>query len=163
MWKMRTDFLGLLAGVLACGAASTFAVAQQQPKPFPWEKDANKFLGRGVPKIENPIDRRIREGLKSIGLPEQPQLDITKDAPPLSAPPGLSETVLPKLDSNRDGFVSRQEYLLGRQRSVTAGARGIQNHVRRNDRLISRFGAADANGDGRLSGAEIDAMQGRRF
>ena len=163
MWKMRTDFLGFLAGVVACGAVSTFAVAQQQPKPFPWEKDANKFLGRGVPKIENPIDKRIKEGLKSIGLAEQPQLDITKDAPPLPAPPGLSATVVPELDSNRDGFVSRQEYLLGRQRSVTAGARGTKNHVRRNDRLISRSGTADVNRDGRLSGTEIDAMQGRRF
>jgi hypothetical protein len=53
--------------------------------------------------------------------------------------------------------------LLGRQRSVTAGARGTNNHVRRNDRLISRFGTADVNRDGRLSGTEIDAMQGRRF
>jgi len=30
---MRTDFLGFLAGAVACGAVSTFAVAQQQLKP----------------------------------------------------------------------------------------------------------------------------------
>lgn len=163
MWNMRTEFASLIIGALAFGASSTLAVAQQQPKPFPWEKNADKFFGRTLPKIENPIDKRIKKGLKSIGLPTQPKLDITRDAKPLPAPPGLSETVIPRLDQNRDGVVSRQEYMLKRQRSATAGSQGTANKVRRLQRLNSRFRSADSNRDGKLSGPEIDAMKGRRF
>jgi hypothetical protein len=163
MWNMRIDFAAALIGVLVAGAVSSVVVAQQQPKPFPWENNANKFLNRGVPKIENPIDKRINQGLKSLGLPTQPQLDTTKNAKPLPEPPGLSEAVIPRLDSNRDGVVSRDEYFTGRRRPATTGTEGTNQHVRRMQRLNSRFRAADRNRDGRLSGTEIDAMKGRRF
>ena len=101
--------------------------------------------------------------MKSLGLPTQPQLDITKNAEPLPEAPGLSEAVIPRLDTNRDGVVSRHEYFTGRQRPATAGAEGTNQHVRRIQRLNSRFRAADRNRDGRLVGPEIDAMKGRRF
>jgi hypothetical protein len=97
MWNMRTKVAFLILSAVAFGASATLAVArQQQPKPFLWEKEANKFFGRTIPKIENPIDKRINQRLKSISLPE---------------PPALSETLIPKLDQNRDGVVSRQEYM----------------------------------------------------
>ncbi len=163
MWNMRTDFAFLVIGAVAFGATATFAVAQQQPKPFPWEKGADRFFGRTIPKVENPIDKRINEGLKSIGLPNQPELDVTRDANPLPEPPGLSETVIPKLDQNHDGAISRQEYMLKRQRPTTAGSQGTAIQVRRFERLNSRFRSADRNRDGKLSGPEIDAMKGRRF
>lgn len=163
MWNMRTDWVSLMIGAVAFGASATFAVAQQQPQPFPWERDADKFFSRTIPKVENPIDKRINEGLRSIGLPNQPKLDITRDAQPLAPPPGLSETVIPKLDTNHDGVISRQEYLLSRQRTPTAGRQGTASQVRRYERLDSRFRAADRNRDGKLSGPEIDAMKGRRF
>ena len=163
MWNMRTEIASLIVGAVAFGASATLAVAQQQPKPFPWERDADKFFSRTIPKVENPIDKRIEQGLKSIGLPNQPKLDITRDAAPPAEPPGLSETIIPKLDANHDGVVSRQEYMLSRQRSPTAGSQGTARQVRRLERLNSRFRAADNNRDGRLSGPEIDAMKGRRF
>jgi hypothetical protein len=47
---MRIDFAAVLIGVLVAGAPLSFVVAQQQPKPFPWERNANKFLNRGIPK-----------------------------------------------------------------------------------------------------------------
>lgn len=163
MRNMRIELAAGLVCVLVAGGVPSIAFAQQQPKPFPWENDANRFLNRGVPKVENPIDKRINEGLRSLGLPTQPQLDITKDAQPLPEPPGLSESVLPRLDTNRDGTVSQQEYLFGRQRPSVAGQQGTLNHVRRSQRLNSRFREADKNRDGRLSAPEIDAMKGRRF
>ena len=163
MWNMRIDLMSLLAGAVILGASATLAVAQQQPAPFPWEKKTDRFFNRTIPKIENPIDKRINDGLKSIGLPGQPTLDITKDAEPPAELPGLSQTVLPKLDENRDGSVSRQEYMLKRPRPAVAGSRGTSSQMRRLKRLDSRFRAADRNRDGKLSGPEIDAMKGRRF
>ena len=44
-------------------------------------------------------------------MPTQPQLDITKNAEPLPEPPGLSEAVIPRLDTNRDLAVQRDEFL----------------------------------------------------
>ena len=163
MWNMRTDFTSLLTGVFILGASATFAVAQQQPKPFPWEKNEDRFFSRTVPKVVNPIDKRIDDGLKSMGLPGQPTLDTTQDAEPLPEPPGLSQTILPRMDANHDGAVSRQEYMQTRQRPGVAGSQGTASQVRRFERLDSRFRAADRNGDGKLSGPEIDAMKGRRF
>ncbi len=163
MWNMRTEFAAVLIGALVAGASPSLVLAQQQPTPFPWEQKTDRFLNRGVPKVENPIDRRINEGLRSLGMPTQPKLDITQDAAPLPEPPGLSQTVLPRLDANRDGQVSQQEYRFGRDRPGVAGERGTLNHLRRTQRLNSRFRAADRNRDGRLSAPEIDAMKGRRF
>lgn len=150
-------------GAVFAAATPFLAVAQQQPKPFPWERDADKFFSRNIPKVENPIDKRIQEGLRSLGLPAQPKLDTSGESAPLPEPPGLSQTVIPRLDTNRDGTVSRQEYLLGRQRPGTAGSQGTMRNVHRAQRLNSRFRAADRNRDGRLTGPEIDAMKGRRF
>ena len=101
-----TDLTAALA-VAVLLAASGPAVAQPQPTPFPWEKNTNKFFRQGLPKIENPIDKRINEGLKRLGLSPQPKLDITGDVVPQEEPPGLSSTLMPTLDQNRNGFVSR--------------------------------------------------------
>lgn len=163
MWNMLTKLGRNLIGAFVVSAVPSLALAQQQPKPFPWERDTDRFFNGGLPKVENPIDRRIKEGLKSLGLPNQPQLDITGETAPLPEPPGLSQSVIPRLDTNRDGEVSQQEYLLGRQRPGTAGRQGTARQVYRAQRLNSRFRAADRNRDGRLTGDEIDAMQGRRF
>lgn len=147
----------------ACFVGAATANAQQQPVPFPWEKDANKFFNQGLPKVDNPIDRRIREGLRKLGLPDQPEPDTGRQTEPEAEPPGLSQTVLPRLDRDGDGSVSRSEYMGSRQRPAVAGQRGIQMHLQRQERLDSRFRAADRNRDGRLTGEEIDEMEGRRF
>ena len=157
-----TDLTAALA-VAVLLAASGPAVAQQQPTLFPWEKNTNKFFRQGLPKIENPIDKRINEGLKRLGLSPQPKLDITGDVVPQEEPPGLSSTLMPTLDQNRNEFVSRDEYMRSRRGLLDAGRRGAEFYIRRGQRFDSRFRAADRNLDGRLSPSEINRMQGRRF
>ena len=149
--------------VLAVLAQASTSNAQQQPTPFPWERDAKKFYNQGIPRTENPLDRRIQDGLRKLGLPDQPQLDITKETEPEAEPPGLSQSVMPELDGNRDGYVSRGEYFSSRQRVPTVGNRGSERSLQRRDRIDSRFRAADRDRDGRLSPEEIDRMQDRRF
>lgn len=165
---LRRASLGISALILAgavffCVFVAASASAQQQPVPFPWEKDANMFLNRGAPKIDNPIDRRIQEGLRKLGLPDQPDPNGNRETEPEAPPPGLSQSLLPRLDSDGDGSVSRNEYLTARQRPAVAGQRGSQMHLQRRERLDSQFRAADRNHDGRLSAEELDAMEGRRF
>jgi hypothetical protein len=70
---------------------------------------------------------------------------------------------MPQLDTNQDGFVSREEYMRDHQRGATVGDIGTQRYMQRYHRFDSRFRAADRDRDGRLSPDEIDAMQGRRF
>jgi hypothetical protein len=156
--------LALATGVLcaACVAAVP-AIAQQQPEPFPWERDANKFFNQGIPKVDNPLDRNFRESLRKLGLPDQPSPDQGRETEPEPEPPGLSRSVMPQLDGDRDGYVSRGEYFSSRQRAPMVGNQGTQRHLQRRERIDSRFRAADRNRDGRLSPAEIDEMEGRRF
>jgi len=144
---------------------SAVPASAQQPKNslLPWERDARRILQPSLPQEENPLDRRIDEALKRLGLPPQPKLDITEDAQPLPLPPGLSATVLPRLDRDRNGYVSRGEYFADRQRARVVGGRGTERYLHRQQRFDSRFRRADRNGDGRLSATEIDAMEGRRF
>ena len=161
----RNSLTDLTAGLMVAAifAATGQVAAQQQPTPFPWEKNAQKFFQQGLPKIENPIDKRINEGLKRLGLPPQPKLDITGDLVPQEEPPGLSSSLMPTLDQNRNGFVSRDEYMRSRRGLLHADRRGAEFYIRRGERFDSRFRAADTNRDGRLSPTEIDRMQGQRF
>jgi len=96
MWNMRTEFAAVLIGVLVAGAGPGFVAAQQQPQPFPSENNANKFLNRGIPKVENPIDKRTDRGLRSLGLPTQPQFDTTKNAEQLPERPPVLERNVPR-------------------------------------------------------------------
>ena len=70
---------------------------------------------------------------------------------------------MPTLDQNRNGFISRDEYMRSRRGLLHAGWRGAEFYIRREQRFDSRFRAADTNRDGRLLPSEIDRMQGRRF
>ena len=167
--RIRLNLRRDRAASLTVGAIGLFflsvlpAAAQQQPAPFPWERDANKFFNQGLPKVDNPIDRNIKESLRKLGLPDQPSPDQGKEAEPEAEPPGLSQSVMPELDSNRDGYVSRSEYFSSRQRAPIVGNQGTQRSLQRRERVDSRFRAADTNRDGRLSPEEIDGMEGRRF
>lgn len=52
MWNMRIELGAGVICVLVAGALPSIVLAQQQPKPFPREKDADKFFSRGIPKVE---------------------------------------------------------------------------------------------------------------
>ncbi len=59
-----------------------------------------------------------------------------------------------RIDANRDGFVTREEGAVARDR-----VRG-ERRAHRTERRAARFAALDANKDGQISRAEFDAPRG---
>ncbi len=155
--------IAAVVGLVSVLVAIALPAAGQQPLPLPNQKDVDRVLNPQLPQYENPLDKRIEQARKALGLPPQPKFDNQGETSPSPVEPGLSSTVLPQLDRNQDGFVSREEYMSDRQRGATVGALGTQRYMQRYHRFDSRFRAADTDRDGRLSPDEIDAMQGRRF
>lgn len=146
--------------------ASLPAAAQQKSPdrdPFAKQPNVERFLHPEPPKFVNPIDKDIRDAIRKLGLGKQPNPLGNDDAKAPEPAPGLSAEVLPKLDGNRDGYLSEKEYIGGRIPAPTAGVGNPRRRVEEYRRYGARFRAADRNGDGRLSPSEIDAMQGKPF
>lgn len=158
MRTAMTLILGLAAAsIIGVGAAQ----AQTQPKEFSWERKTNQLL---QPKKINRLDRAQRvlnRNLRQLNLPKNRIFDSKAAA--VLAPPSSDVTRYGGLDSDRDGFISRGEYMTGRSRPVRAGSHGVTRNNSRQSRLHSRFRAADRNRDGRLSASELQSVRNRRF
>ena len=158
---MRTVIALVLGLAAACVIGVSAAEAQTQPEPFSWERKTNKLL---QPKRIDWLDRAHRVLNRDFR-----ELNLSKnrifgsDAEATVAPPSSDAARYGRFDTNRDGFISRGEYLAGRSRPVRAGAYGEARHSSRRSRLHSRFRAADRNRDGKLSTGELQRIQNRRF
>lgn len=160
---------GLLVAFLA---AAVPASAQDQPAPFPWERQVDQFqkgptanpLFRPY-RPANPLasqQRRLQRGLRALGLPENPSPNPgTGSRGTPSAP--LDLTAYERLDPNRDGTITRQEYFQNRLRSIPVGPRGERQRQRTLQRMIARFRGADTNRDGRVSVEELQSLRNPRF
>ena len=84
--------------------------------------------------------------------------DPKSDDQPKAAPPRYE--AYRWLDSDRDGFISRQEYFSGRSSVTFAGQARRRAALRR---LDSRFRDADRNRDGRVSAGELEGLGNARF
>ncbi len=158
---MRTVFAFILGLAAASVIAMSTAEAQTQPEPFSWERKTNRLLR------PNPIDRLDRahrvlnRDVGKLNLPKNRNFGSAAEA--VAAAPSSNAARYARLDSNRDGFISRGEYLAGRSRPVRAGAIVRTRHGWRQSRLQSRFRAADRDRDGKLSVKELDGIRNRRF
>ena len=150
--------LGLAAAsLLGAGAAP----AQTQPEPFSWERNTNRLL---QPKRIDRLDRARRildRDTRKLNLPKNRIFGADAEAAGVAPLSGAARHG--RFDTDRDGFVSRGEYLAGRSRPARAGAYGGARHRLRRSRLKSRFRAADRNHDGRLSNGELQNLKNRRF
>lgn len=156
---------GVLAIVLglavACVIGASAAEAQTQPKPFPWERKTDRLLHpKRIDRVEH-ARRVLNRDVRKLTLGKN--RIFGSGAAATRTPPASDAARHSGLDTNRDGFISRDEYMSGRTRPARAGRFGRARRNARQSRLNSRFRAADRNRDGKLSTGELGSLGNRRF
>lgn len=103
------------------------------------------------------LKRMFEDPGRRLGLPAQPNLNVPSEAalppPELNLPPELQ-----RLDRNRDGAVSRDEYMRGHNRMVPAGPAGEARQRQIQERLDSRFREADRDRSGSVTPLELQDL-----
>ena len=141
------------------------AAAQQtqtgKPAAPPWDDRVKRFYGRGdtQQEIDGATRRLYDDPLRKYGVPENRRGD-PRAPDSASTAPGFDYGVR-RLDDNRDGAISRQEYFQGRARMVAPGLQGNERLRRQQERLNSQFRDADRNRDGKITPDEL--RRGSRF
>ncbi len=110
-----------LAGTTIVGAG--IADAQRQPEPFPWERKTNRLLQpKSIDRIGQ-ARRVLDRDIQKLNLRKNRKFEF--DAGAAVATLSRERTRYDRLDANRDGFITRSEYISGRTRPTRAsnGAR----------------------------------------
>ena len=131
---------------------------------LPWQKALENLNRRSNPQSD--LERAKRslysDPARALGLPANrvfrpPQPDAAAGVAPTLGP------AVSRLDTNRDGAISRTEYLQGRSRLPNLGVRSNRLNQRWNRRLQSQFRRTDTNRDGKVSAQELQARGNARF
>jgi hypothetical protein len=164
------------AAVLACALAamSDAATAQApgQPTPFPVDRQIERYTRQQT--LPDPIrdrERAEQERLKRLGLPtyEQPKPGGGAKAKP-GDPAAVSAPAVPTFDQqyqrrdrNRDGGVSRQEYVNSRMRAMPPQFKNTWREREYRDRVNAQYRAINRNNDRRITPDELQSLPGARY
>jgi hypothetical protein len=163
--KLSLAILIILPLVMA-----TEAVSQQTkrhanlPKNQPWQKALEQLYPPNNSQSE--LDRAkgvlYRDPGRVIGLPSNAIRRPTSPSAPVVAPVTLAPSVS-RLDTNRDGAISRSEYIQGRSRQTNFGFKANRLSQRHSKRLSSQFRDTDLNRDGKVTAQELQTRGSGRF
>jgi hypothetical protein len=155
---------------------------QQQGPAQPFSVDGQLQRYNRQQTLPDPVrqrDEAERDRLKRLGLPyfdpATPKTGTTgNQATPPGAPAGgIGVTASPALrdldrnysrhDANRDGVITRQEYLGSQGRTRPSPLRNTFRERTFQERADSRFRANDRNRDGRITPDELQDLRNPRF
>lgn len=156
--NMRTLIL-MLAGLGLCLGAGP-AVAQKQSGVFPWERKGAEQIRRSQQDPSKGIFNLDPAALKALGLPSNARPG-SKPGAAVVAPEGLGS--YRSFDRDRDGSISREEFMASRSRGFRSGRGGDARSRRHRSRLDSQFRGADSNRDGKVSADELQGRRNSRF
>lgn len=140
----------------------------QPSKPaqqLPWERDAERYFNRQMPDPGAAgLKKMYDDPLAKFGLPPNVPPSSLTPRRPVRPPPASLPPEAGRLDANRDGAVTRNEYLGARTRtpSVLGPAPSLREQTL-NSRHNNRFRNADRNGDGVVTPDEYNAAPNSRF
>lgn len=146
------------------GQVGPAAPRQAVPPKLPWERDVERYFSR---QAQDPgmtgLRKMYEDPLAKYGLPANPapsSLAPRQGAPP----PATLPPEVDRLDANRDGTITRQEYLSGRTRTppVLGGTPSLREQAL-NARNNTRFRHTDRNGDGIVTPGELGSAPNSRF
>jgi hypothetical protein len=138
-----------------------------QVQPFSAERQMQRYNQPTLPDPVRDRARAERDRLKRLGLPYFDPDAKAPGAPGIgtpggaTTPGGIGITAVPgsappdpnfsRMDTNRDGIVSRQEYLNAQSRTVPPSVRNTWRERPFVERANSRFRTNDLNKDGRIT------------
>jgi hypothetical protein len=164
------------AAVFACAVAAisdaASAQAPGQPTPFPVDRQIERYTRQQT--LPDPIrdrERAEQERLKRLGLPVY---EPAKPAAGAKSRPGdpaaVSAPAVPtfdpqyqRLDRNRDGGLSRQEYVNSRMRAMPPQFRNTWREREYRDRVNAQYRAINRNTDRRITPDELQGLPGARY
>lgn len=102
-----------------------------------------------------------------------PNADTARPGGPAAPPSAQVRRMMGEMDGDRDGFVSREEFLAAHARADQIFDRQDANHdgvLSRDEFMVGggqgrleRFRVMDSNGDGRITREELEARRNARF
>jgi len=140
--------------------------ASPSTSKLPWERDVDRlYKNSGPDATDSAVKKLYQDPMARLGLP--PAIVPFNPSGQGAVAPTMPPTPdFNRLDSNRDGVVTQQEYAAGRSRTVQPLGTGSAQSLRAqalNQRGLSRFRQADRNGDGFISPDEYNNSRDSRF
>lgn len=139
------------------------------PPELPWEKEIRRYRRRTANLWGPDPTERLRIALRKLNADPMLRLGYTGNVlarPEAKAPQPAVAPVFDRytgIDANRDGEISRPEYMRGNARFIGVGPRSDARRRAYISRLRSRFRGVDRNNDGRITPQELEGLRNFRF
>lgn len=143
------------------------------PLVLPWDAEVKRFRQRSGRLLGPDPQARLDQALRKLNQDPMARLGYSANVPqsrdPEAGPAAAAPAAPPAfdrfsgMDRDRDGAISRQEYMSARSRFFPAGRTGATRRRAVTARLKARFRRMDSNRDGRITAEELESPGDLRF